>query len=259
MLKIFFKMKAQYIKTEMEYPINFWLMLFSGVLTRLFSLAIPFVIYQNIPNISGWQVEEIYLMICYLFIAEGLCSILFEGTWKIPEMVFEGQFDTILSRPVSPLFQVLSYGMGLQGIGVVLFGIVSLNIFLISLGYFSIKTIILSTFFIVSGTIICLSIYLISCSVVFWFDSGGSTSFPYAINCLSQYARYPVSIYPKVIRIVLLFIVPYSFIGEVPVRILRGENIILYTFALLTISILFLFLATKFFYYAIRKYESMGM
>ena len=34
MIQIFLKMKEQYIKTEMEYPLNFWLMLLSGVVTR---------------------------------------------------------------------------------------------------------------------------------------------------------------------------------------------------------------------------------
>lgn len=54
-LKIFLKMKEQYIKTEMEYPANFWMMLFSGVLTRILGMAAPFVIYSNISDIAGWK------------------------------------------------------------------------------------------------------------------------------------------------------------------------------------------------------------
>ena len=35
MIRIYLKMKEQYIKTEMEYTFNFWMMLISGVVTRL--------------------------------------------------------------------------------------------------------------------------------------------------------------------------------------------------------------------------------
>ena len=122
MIRIFMKMKEQYIKTEMEYTFNFWMMILSGILTKVLGMAVPFVIYSNIPDIAGWKRDEIFLIMSFLFIAEGACSVLFQGIWDIPGMIFDGQFDAVLSRPVSPLFQVLSYGMGLQGISSLLKG-----------------------------------------------------------------------------------------------------------------------------------------
>ena len=60
-------------------------------------------------------------------------------------------------------------------------------------------------------------------------------------------------------RLILLFLIPFSFIGEIPVRILRGENAMLYGGGLVVISIVFVVAARAFFYWGIRKYESMGM
>lgn len=259
MLKTFMKMKEQYIKTEMEYTVNFWMMLISGIVTRVLYIAIPFIIYQNIPDIAGWKVEEINLIMSYLFIAEGLCSILFEGIWQIPEMVFHGKFDSILSRPISPLFQVLSYGMGLQGIGVFIFGIICMFFYLNTLGLLEIGGILLSLFFIICGCIILMSVYLLSNSLVFWFDAGGKTSIPYMISSIGQYARYPISIYPVLMQIILLFIIPYGFIGVVPVQAFREGNIIFYCLGILGMSIIFLFLSRFVFYKGIKNYESMGM
>ncbi len=259
MLKIFLGLKEQYIKTEMEYTFNFWMMLLSGVLTKLLGMAVPFVICRNIPSIAGWMEEEIYLVMAYIFIAEGLCSVLFEGIWQIPEMVFGGRFDCILSRPVSPLFQVLSYGMGLQGISVVIFGFISMNVMLAAMGKYNMITFGLSLFFILCGTVLCMSVYLIGNSLVFWFDSGGRTSIPYTFSSIGQYARYPVGIYPKAVQAALLFVIPYAFIGMVPVLILRGEHTALYSGALAGMSLLFFFLARFMFYRGIRHYESMGM
>lgn len=259
MFRIFLALKSQYIKTEMEYTANFWMMLLSGVLTRVVSMAAPFVIYSNIPDISGWKRDEIYLILSFLFIAEGLCSVLFEGIWQIPAMVFDGKFDSILSRPVSPLFQVLSYGMGLQGISVFLVGAVSMSVFLNRLGMWNLQGVVVSMFLGLCGTWLCMSFYLLGNSVVFWFDSGGRTAVPYTLTEVGQYARYPLEIYPRIVRFLLLFLVPYGFICVVPVEILRGSLPRFGCLGVAGASLGFFLLARTVFYRGIRRYESVGM
>ena len=93
MIRIFLSMKAQYIKTEMEYAANFWMMLLSGVLSRVVSMAAPFVIYSNIPDIAGWQKDEIYLILSCVFIWGGGCSGRLGGVWQIAGRVVSGGFD----------------------------------------------------------------------------------------------------------------------------------------------------------------------
>lgn len=259
MIKIFLALKSQYIKTEMEYTANFWMMFLSGVLTRVVSMAAPFVIYSNIPDIAGWKKDEIYLILSFLFIAEGLCSVLFEGIWHIPNMVFSGQFDCVLSRPVSPLYQVLSYGMGLQGISVFLVGAVSLPVFLRRLGLWSLPGAAMSLFLLLCGTLLCMSFYLLGNSAVFWFDLGGSTTLPYTLTEIGQYARYPLEIYPGIVRLLLLFVVPYGFICVVPVEILRGSLSWPWCFGVAGVSAGFFLLARAVFYKGIGHYESVGM
>ncbi len=259
MLKIFLKLKEQYIKTEMEYPANFWMMLLAGVLTRILGMAAPFIIYSNLSDIAGWKRDEIYLILSFLFIAEGLCSVLFQGIWEMPGMVFDGKFDCILSRPVSPLFQVLSYGMGLQGISVFLTGAVCLPVFLKRVGALHAAGVILSLFFVLCGTLLCMSVYLLGNSVVFWFDAGGRTTIPYTITNIGQYAKYPVEIYPRAMQIVLLFLVPYAFIGVIPAEILRGTFSWTWCLVPAGVSVCFFLLARAVFYRGIRRYESVGM
>ena len=259
MIRIFLALKSQYIKTEMEYTANFWMMLLSGVLTRVVSMAAPFVIYSNIPDIAGWKKDEIYLILSFLFIAEGLCSVLFDGIWHIPNMVFSGQFDCVLSRPVSPLYQVLSYGMGLQGISVFLVGAVSLPVFLRRLGLWNLPGAAMSLFLLLCGTLLCMSFYLLGNSAVFWFDSGRSTTLTDTLTEIGQYARYPLEIYPGIVRFLLLLVVPYGFICVVPVEILRGSLSWLWCPGVAGVSVGFFLLARAVFYKGIGHYESVGM
>ncbi|MFV0400313.1 MAG: ABC transporter permease [Oscillospiraceae bacterium] len=259
MLKIYFKMKEQYLKTEMEYTFNFWMMVFSGVLMRGLMLAVPFVIYRNIPDIAGWKESEVYLIMALLFLSEGLCNLFFDGIWYIPARVFRGELDIYLSRPVSPLFQVLADEVGLHGLGVVALGLTSMLLSLASMDRFTLPALLFCLFFIVCGTVIRMSVYLITNSLVFWFESGGTSNIPFTVYSIGEYARYPVTIYPVWMRVILLVVIPFGFIGFVPALILRGEHVLLYSLALAAMSALSFLVARTVFYRGIRRYESMGM
>lgn len=96
-------------------------------------------------------------------------------------------------------------------------------------------------------------------SIAFWIDTGGSTSIPYAISNLIQYARYPITIYPLVMQIILCFVVPCAFMGMIPAMIITGKVSVIYAVAVILIAALFMGLAVLVFNKGITKYESAGM
>ncbi len=259
MFKIYFTLQTQYLKTEMGYTANFWMMMFSGVITRVALIAIPFVIFQNVPDVVGWSQAEVYFIIAFAFLSEGVCNIWFNGIWGLPSLVFNGKLDTFLCRPCSPLLQVLSSGMGLQGISILVMGVSTLVLSLINLEMLNFGVILLCLLFIICGTAIRLSVYIITICLIFFFDFGGRNDVPYIAGGIGDYANYPVSIYPSWMQFILLFIIPFGFIGYVPALILRGENAVVLTSVLILVTILLSVLAVLFFNKGIQKYESMGM
>jgi len=258
MLKIFLLFKTQYLKTQMEYTVNFWMMIFSGIIMRTMLLGLVFVLFQNIPDIAGWQAGEIYLILGFLIITEGLHNLLFDGIWYIPSLVFRGELDVMLSRPVSPLYQILTHELGLQGIGNVIMGIISVGIGLSSMGWFDPFSIILCVFFVISGLIIRMSYNLITLSHAFWIH-GGLMNVGFVVHSIGEFARYPLTIYPGFMRFILFFIIPAGFIGYIPARILRGDDVLLYGMALVVVTVLYFLLARAIFYRGIKRYESIGM
>jgi ABC-2 type transport system permease protein len=66
----------------------------------------------------------------------------------------------------------------------------------------------------------------------------------------------PEAIYKGLLRYILLYFVPMIAIGALPASmIIRGFD--WHNFLLgITISVVMLFLSTKFFYYGLRRYES---
>ncbi len=258
MLKIFFQFKAQYIKTQMEYPVNFWMLVFSGILMRTLMMGTVFVLFRNIQDIAGWREGELYLILGFMCASEGLTSIFVDGIWHLPALVFRGEFDVMLARPISPLFQILSYDIGLQGIGVLIMGVLNIGIGLVSLDWVSPLSIFLCIIFTLTGTAMRLSYNLIGASNVFW-SSGGQTNATFLIYSVGEYAKYPVTIYPGWMQFLLLFVIPAGFVGFVPALILRGEHILPYTLVVFAATGLYFLLAKTIYYRGIRKYESMGM
>jgi ABC-2 type transport system permease protein len=259
MIKIYFQFKAQYLKTQMEYTVNFWMLVFSGILMRTLAMGVVFVLYRNIPDIAGWKEGELYLILGFTFATEGLCNIFTDGTWNLQRLVFSGEFDTMLIKPVSPLYQILSYEISLQGIGVLAMGIVSIGLGLGLMDMVTPVSILFCAVFLVTGMVLRTSYNLIGACNVFWRGAGGQMNVPYLLYSIGEYAKYPVTIYPGIMRFILLVLIPSGFVGFVPALVIRGENPLLYTLALVVMTCLYFLAARAVFYYGIRKYESMGM
>jgi len=235
------------------------MMMISGVLTRVVLLAVPFVLYRNMTEIAGWKESEVYLILSFTFLSEGLCNLLFNGIWQLPDMVFNGNLDIVLSRPVSPLIQVLTKDIGLQGISITVFGVITMVLSLVDMEVTNLLIIPLCVLLVLVGTVIRLSVYIITNSAVFWFNSGGSNNIPYIVGGIGDFAKYPIDIYPKWMQIILFFIIPFGFIGFVPTLILKGLYMGIGTAVLLAVSILFFIIARIVFKKGIKNYESMGM
>jgi ABC-2 type transport system permease protein len=258
MLKVYLKFKSLSIRVSMEYVANFWMMAISGIAMRGIFYLVVFILFRNLPTIAGWREMEIFMMMGFLFSSEGFCTIMFDGVWHVTSYVYTGKFDTILARPVSPLYQVLCDQIGLQGFGIVPLGIVTLGISMHSLSLINPINILLTILFLFCGVVLRMSTTLMFVTTIFYIK-GSNVNIPFLAHSVSEYGRYPLDVYPFWIRFILLVIVPAGFVGYVPALIMRGFWPIQLTFALVTMTILYFLTARMFFYKGIKKYESMGM
>ncbi|CUX25538.1 hypothetical protein BN3590_00440 [Clostridium sp. C105KSO15] len=181
---------------------------------------------------------------------------MFDGIWHLTDFVFTGQFDTILVKPISPLLQVLSQEIGLQGIGLVTLGIYILFSSLKQLELLNFFHIFFSCIFFITGVVFRLSIYIIGASSIFYLRNTPKDPL-FAIYSLGDNAIYPLSIYPTWMRIILLLIFPFGFIGYIPIIFFKTQNMVLFI-ATIIFAFFFILLARYVYYKGIRRYESAG-
>ncbi len=258
MIKVYLKFKALAIRVALEYKANFWMMTVSGIAMRgIFYLAVM-ILYNNLPDIAGWRAGELYLIMSYLFLSEGLCTIMFDGVWHLSRLVATGTFDVMLARPVSPLYQLLSDQIGLQGFGIIPLGLVTFVMSMLTLQWLTPLNILLSLLFLACGVVLRMSSTLLFVSAIFYVPPGSNLNVSFLAHSVGEYARYPLNIYPFWMRAILLFVIPMAFAGYVPTLILRDMNLWL-LLALPVMTLVYFLVARAVFYRGIRRYESMGM
>lgn len=79
------------------------------------------------------------------------------------------------------------------------------------------------------------------------------------VYSISTYAKYPITIYPKFMQIILTYIFAYSLTAYYPIKYTLLEPLNIYTFIKLIIIITVLIIATKIIWkQGEKKYESSG-
>lgn len=75
----------------------------------------------------------------------------------------------------------------------------------------------------------------------------------------SQFARYPLEIFNRFIRVILTFIIPFSVVIYMPIRaLLFNENLLLVSGYVILVSLAMLGLYLFVWHRGLRKYESAG-
>jgi ABC-2 type transport system permease protein len=256
---LFFRFLAQNTKIKLEYRLDALILFVSGAAMQSLGFLFITVLFSNVPEIHGWSRWEIVAMLSLIFISEGLVSFAFEGAWQMAFLMNMGEMDRLLLRPVSPILQILTFTMGVHGIGNLAMGIA---LFAISLGHVGVEwTLAKALFvpvFIVSACAIRVAVSFAANCAAFWIKSF-SNAFPLMVYQLADFAKYPPSVFGKAVEFAVVFVIPYGFISFVPMVYLFGKAAWgPLAWAAPLVALWCAFAARAIFYRGLRRYEGAG-
>jgi ABC-2 type transport system permease protein len=213
---LFFRFLSQNTKIKLEYKLDSFILFVSGASLQALGFLFIAVLFTKVPNIAGWNQWEIIFMLAAIYISEGLVSFAFEGAWQMAFLVNSGEMDRMLLRPVSPVLQILTFTMGIHGIGNMALGAVLLSLSLSHVHVaWTFARVLFIPLFIVSACAIRTAISFAANCSAFWLKSYYN-AFPLMVYQVADFAKYPPSIFGKVIESLILVVVPYGFISYVP-------------------------------------------
>lgn len=253
------KFFQQYIKVLIEYRASFLLGLIGFILVQFTGIIFIDLIFKSIPSLDGWNFYEILFIYGIAQIPRGIDHVFTDYLWIFSwKTIVEGEFDRYLLRPLNPLFQVISESVQPDGLGEIIIGsiLTVYSAMMLNLD-FTIFKVISFIVVILFSTLIYTAIKLAFSSIAFWTKT--SFSFLFMTYQISSFVKYPVSIYPRIIKFILVGIIPFAFTGYYPAAYFLGKEPFS-TGIIMTImvSIIAIIIAYRIWRIGISKYESAG-
>lgn len=221
--RLYIKFLSQYLKSLMEYKADFFIGLFGFVVIQATGIAFLYLVFQRIPSLNGWTFDEILFIYGFAQLPRGLDHLFTDNLWLLAgRIIVRGEFDRYLLRPINPLFHLIAErfqpdAFGELAVGVALI-ITSISKLKLSFSFIDIMIFIIV---VICGSIIYTSIKLFFASFAFWLKF--SQSILFMNYMLSDFTKYPLSIYSKWIRIILTFIIPFAFTAFFPAGYFVGK------------------------------------
>jgi len=257
-LHLYWYFLIQRFKILMEYRLNFFIGASSTVMSQAASLAAVWVVMRQIPALNGWSFYEIMLVYGLLTLGQSITHMFADNLWTIGfTYVRSGDFDRFLVRPINPLFHLLADRFCHDGIGNFITGAVLVGVSMQQLHIaFTPLRIVYIFISVLSGGLIFIALNLITASSVFWIIQ--STPVTLMVFTMNEFAKYPISIYHRSIRILLTWIIPYGFVSFYPASYLLGRDVGPFVWFSPIVAVVFIFTAYRIWLFGLRHYSSTG-
>lgn len=257
-LRLYGAFLLQHCKTQLEYRTNFLLAAGGTALWNLASFLAVSLILDRVPGLAGWNRYELYLTYGLITLCFGVSRMFGFSLMLLGQAYIRpGRLDGLLVRPVNPLFHLLADRFNPEGTGDVAVALAVIHRALTGLGLAWTPAVAAYVALVAaSGGLIFISLNLITAVPAFWIVI--STPISLALGHVTQFARYPLDLYGKPLRIVLTWLLPYGLLTHYPALFLVGRGGGLMAFMMLPMALLLFLGAYRFWLYGLRHYSGTG-
>ena len=221
---IYRRLTVARIRSDYQYRTSFWLFTLGQFLITFVDFVAVAVIFGQVDELAGWSLAEVAFLYGITCVSFGLADMAISQVEDIDERIKLGTFDQLLTRPLSPLFQLAADDFALRRIGKVLQGVVVLAIAMSRLPIdWTPARLAFIVITILSGAVIYGSVWVVTASICFFtVDSGEvANAFTYGGNYMNQ---YPLPIYGAWLRRLMAFVIPLAFVSYFPSVVLLGKD-----------------------------------
>jgi ABC-2 type transport system permease protein len=219
---------------------------------ELLSLSI---IFSNTDTIAGWGFGELIALLgVFRLVHTLMIALIWPNTEKFNQSIRDGSMDYTLLQPVNSMFLVtfsritiwrawdLILATVLIVIGINMSGAITTPL--------NILTFILMT---ISGAIIIYSLWIVLIAFTFWFTKFDNNVT--ILQALLEAGRYPATVYPPWLRMIVTFVVPVAVATTVPMQALRGDLALWQIGVFLAVSAASLWVAARVWRAGIKRYS----
>ena len=257
---LFWRLVFVSIRSQMQYPASFLMLLLSHFLSTFVDILGIWVLFDRFNVIKGWTLFEVGLVYGVVQMGFALAESLARGFDTFSQMVKQGDFDRVLLRPLSPLFQIavrevqfLRMGRFFQGLVILMWSASQLSFSLFSF------PMLIVVFSILGAACLFYGLFIIQATISFWMIETLEIMNMTTYGGL-QIGQYPMTIYNRPLRLLFTLVIPLSCVVYYPLAtLLRHETLPLWLGMVAPLTgVAFLYLASRLWRLGVSHYSSTG-
>jgi ABC-2 type transport system permease protein len=233
-------------------------------LTHIVSYMVIWALMSRFQTINGWNMYEVMLIYTLNMLTYAVAAVFFFFQMNdVEEDVHKGSFDSLLVKPINPFIHMIIRSFGHFFLGDIVIAIIMLGFCFSRLdihpGFGSYVGFV---FMLLGAVLVQASFIVITGSMCFWIVRARSIM-NVVIFGIRGFADYPISIYGKLLRIILTFVIPYGFVNYYPSHLILGkEGGSLFApwlpYATPIVGLLLFFIAYRVWNAGLNKYQGTG-
>jgi len=261
-IDMYLYMVSASIRAQLHYRYAFVMNILGWAMTYAGTAITMWVLLYSFGVLEGWTFWELIFLFALAVLSWGVCMVFFFHFRSLDQYIVNGTFDRFLVRPIHPFFHFMAMKFDVGAFGQFLFSVVAVGLaysnlhlhwqawqWLVFLGA------------VVGGTLIQGGLLVAISAMAFWTTR--SERFYWVVMWPAKsLMNYPLSIYPRVVQVLVTFILPFAFVNYLPALILLNKTSQGYLpylgFLSTLVGMVFFWLCLRFWMLGLNRYKSTG-
>jgi ABC-2 type transport system permease protein len=227
--------------------------LFGKVVRFVSFFLFLFFLLKGTNNLAGYNLNQTIFFYLTFNIVDVISQFIFREVYRFRPLLVSGDFDLVLVKPQSALFRVLMGGADVIDL-ITIPPLFYATFYIGEMLNPSFWQTILYIFLLINSLIIATSFYIAVLGLGIITLEIDNTVMLY--RDVSKLGIFPVDIYKQPIKAIVTFLIPIGIMVTLPAKVLMGLVSAKGVVTAFLIAALFLFIALRFWKYALRFYTS---
>jgi len=213
------------------------------------------IIFSNTTTLGGWGLGELIALLgVFRLVNTMMIALIWPNTEKFNQSIRDGSMDYTILQPVSSLFLVTFSRITVWRIWDLILAIVLIFVGINMSGDIATASSILTFILLaISGMIVIYSLWIVLIALTFWFTKFDNNVT--ILQALLDSGRYPATVYPTWLRIIVTFIIPIAVATTIPLQALRGELTVNQVVLFFAVGVVSFWIATRVWKAGLKQYS----
>jgi ABC-2 type transport system permease protein len=183
-----------------------------------------------------------------------MIALIWPNTEKFNQSIRDGSMDYAILQPINSMFLVTFSRITVWRIWDLVLAIILIVVGINMTGDVT-TTLNILTFILlaITGMIVIYSLWIVLIAMTFWFTKFDNNVT--ILHALLDAGRYPATVYPAWLRVIVTFVIPVAVATTIPLQALRGELGLGQILMFVVISIVSFWVASKVWELGLKQYS----